>query len=115
MRAAKEEHMKRKCVILFLSFLIPVAAGALTAKPPQKEATDLWDLRWPSLPEVPAPKGEPEAIRSAYIFAARHPEVVSYLPCYCGCERQGHRSLHDCFVRQRRGSLVTQWDPMGFT
>src|SRR6202162_5910264 len=38
----------------------------------------------------------PEVVRAAYKFAAEHPEVMSYVPCFCGCERMGHRGNEDC-------------------
>jgi hypothetical protein len=56
----------------------------------------------------------PETIRAAYQFAAEHPEVLSYVPCFCGCERAGHRGNEDCFVRERdvNGDVVA-WDDHG--
>ena len=56
----------------------------------------------------------PEVIRAAYQFAAEHPEVLSYVPCFCGCERGGHRGNEDCFVRERdvNGDVVA-WDDHG--
>ena len=41
-------------------------------------------------------------VRAAYQFAAEHPEVLSYVPCFCGCERGGHRGNDDCFVKRAR-------------
>ena len=32
-----------------------------------------------------------------YELAAKIPGVVNQLPCYCYCERIGHKSLHTCF------------------
>jgi hypothetical protein len=57
-----------------------------------------------------------EVVRAAYKFAAEHPEVLSYVPCYCGCEHSGHRGNEDCFVtaRDAKGD-VTQWEPHGMT
>ena len=53
-------------------------------------------------------------IRTAYEFAARHPEVMKYVPCFCGCERSGHNDNHDCFVSARDASnKVTAWEPHG--
>src|ERR687892_28307 len=47
-------------------------------------------------------------------FAARHPEVLQYVPCYCGCENVGHKANHDCFVKTRAADgRVTQWDSHG--
>jgi hypothetical protein len=56
----------------------------------------------------------PEVVRAAYKFAAEHPEVLSYVPCFCGCERSGHRGNEDCFVKARdvNGDVV-QWEEHG--
>ena len=37
-------------------------------------------------------------IREAYSVAKEMPDVLAQQPCYCYCQRQGHRSLHDCFT-----------------
>jgi hypothetical protein len=53
-------------------------------------------------------------VQAAYVFAAEHPEVLSYVPCFCGCERGGHRGNHDCFVAARDSNGdVTAWEPHG--
>jgi len=74
----------------------------------------------PTRPPLPfdggPPVRPPEVIRAVYKFAAEHPEVLSYVPCYCGCERQGHRGNDDCFVTARNAKGdVTQWEPHGMT
>ena len=47
-------------------------------------------------------------------IAARHPEVLQYVPCYCGCERMGHNGNHECFVKSRKpNGTVTEWEPHG--
>lgn len=52
----------------------------------------------------------PETVRAAYEFAARRPEVLRYIPCFCGCERGGHRANEDCFVGSRDANgRVTEW------
>ena len=39
-------------------------------------------------------------LREAYQFAIDRPDVLMYLPCYCGCGLEaGHRSNLDCFVK----------------
>ena len=53
-------------------------------------------------------------IRVAYQFAAEHPEVMKFVPCFCGCERGGHKDNHDCFVSSRSAAgAVTGWEPHG--
>ena len=71
----------------------------------------------PPLPFDPEPPARPmDVVRDAYKFAAEHPEVLSYVPCYCGCERSGHRGNEDCFVTRRdaKGDVV-EWEPHGMT
>jgi|ERR1700676_2466558 len=38
------------------------------------------------------------SIREAYSVAKEIPGVLAQQPCYCYCQRQGHRSLLDCFT-----------------
>ncbi len=71
----------------------------------------------PPLPFDPEPPARPmDTVRAAYKFAAEHPEVLSYVPCYCGCEHSGHRGNEDCFVTRRddKGDVV-EWEPHGMT
>jgi hypothetical protein len=81
----------------------------------------------PVVPMKPAPPGplppvpfeqflaRPEAVvQSVYEFAARHPEVLQYVPCYCGCENLGHKGNHECFVKRRAADgRVLEWEPHG--
>lgn len=73
-----------------------------------------WDPAWPPLPNAGTPAQPIEQVRAMYAFAARHPEVLQYAPCYCGCESGGHQNVHDCFVKGSDASGKPQWDGMGF-
>jgi hypothetical protein len=71
-----------------------------------------------SLPPLPfqefAPPRPPDVVRAAYVFAAEHPEILSFVPCFCGCERSGHRGNEDCFVsRRNKDGDVVEWEPHG--
>ena len=73
------------------------------------------DADIPPLPVTPFPAARPmEIVRAVYVFAAKHPEVLSKMPCFCGCENRGHRHNDDCFVaaRDARGR-PTAWEPHG--
>ena len=51
-------------------------------------------------------------MKATYEFAGRHPEVMRFVPCFCGCERAGHKDNHDCYVAGRDAKgRVTAWDP----
>lgn len=70
------------------------------------------------LPPLPfqayAPPRPMDTVREVYRFAAEHPEVLSYVPCFCGCERGGHKGNDDCFVKTRNAQGdVTEWEPHG--
>jgi len=94
------------------------AATAAAQAPPQYAQPITRPAGTPHVPELqfPAyPTSRPqEVVRAAYQFAAEHPEVLSYVPCFCGCERAGHRGNEDCFVRERavNGDVIA-WDDHG--
>ena|SRR5438067_5958545 len=105
----------------------PAAAAApasdekpATSAPPDSDqwetrAPQLNDADIPPLPAVPFPAARPmEIVRAVYVFAARHPEVLSHVPCFCGCESRGHKHNDDCFVAQRDfKGRPTKWEPHG--
>ena len=69
----------------------------------------------PPLPLVPnmVPRA-PDVVRDAYTFAAHRPDVLEYVPCYCGCETAGHSGNADCFVASRHSDgSVREWDTHG--
>ena len=68
----------------------------------------------PPLPQVPyALPRSPEVVRAVYTFAARHPEVLHYVPCFCGCQRSGHRDNDDCFIKGRDAKGRPEWEAHG--
>ena len=86
--------------------------GGCSGRPSAKEdalvawpAADRWpEVFWRAAPEV----------QEAYRFAVAHPDALPFIPCYCGCVTQGHRSNRDCYVREVRGDGAVVLDPMGF-
>ena len=95
-------------------------APALPAEVPPPASALLGPHPQPNLPPLPfntePPARPPEFVRAAYRFAAEHPEVMGYVPCYCGCEHSGHRGGEDCFVTARNDKGdVTEWEPHGAT
>jgi len=96
----------------------PAATSAALQVPDRPIPTDLKPHPQENLPTLNFPgyatARPPEVVRAAYRFAAEHPEVMSYVPCFCGCERMGHRGNEDCFVKARdvNGDVV-QWEDHG--
>ena len=108
------------------SVLLAAACGSTSDSTPAPAATAPVTQRSgfevaPGLPTLPregiavAPRPV-ETVRAVYEFAASHPEVLDYIPCFCGCESAGHKSNEHCFVGARNGNgQVTQWDYHGLT
>jgi len=88
---------------------IEAMTKAVAALGPHKQA---------NLPPIPfrgyAPPRPPDVVTAAFVFAAEHPEVTSYIPCFCGCQQGGHKGNHDCFVRSRAANGdVIDWEEHG--
>jgi hypothetical protein len=94
-----------------------VAASQPAAEPAYAKFGPHHQANLPPLPFNPTPPARPpDVVNAAYKFAAEHPEVLAYAPCYCGCERSGHRGNDDCFVAARAANGdVTGWEPHGAT
>jgi hypothetical protein len=58
-----------------------------------------WDVR-PAYVD-----GNGAATSEAYAFALTRPDVLQYMPCYCGCVAMDHRSNLDCFLRPRQAGM----------
>lgn len=102
------------CVLILAGFAAIVISGRRDAEERRSQLVQ-WDPRWPPLPTPKRRIGTLEHIQQSYAFAARREDVVSYLPCYCGCARQGHTSLRSCFIKSRTADGKPVWDAMGFT
>lgn len=96
----------------------PQKASAASTSKPQGPGSKPTVARksTPPLPTVGfAPVRPMDIVRATYDFAAQHPEILSYVPCYCGCGSQGHRANDSCFVSRRdaKGNVL-EWDTHGF-
>jgi hypothetical protein len=91
--------MRRLALLVFLSALAMVAFAqgdhvpAYNTAPPQPGDV---------LPILPQDQRVGELFKTpyqvrAYQLAAKIPGVLNQMPCYCYCERIGHKSLHTCF------------------
>jgi len=107
--------------VLALATVVAISAEqTATAKPgakPSAAAKPAFVRKTaPPLPAMGfAPVRPMDVVRATYDFAAQHPEILSYVPCYCGCGADGHKHNESCFVARRdaKGN-VTEWDTHGF-
>lgn len=92
----------------------PSASAKATAGQAAKPATVRKTT--PPLPAMGfAPVRPMDIVRATYDFAAQHPEILSYVPCYCGCGADGHKHNESCFIARRdaKGNVL-EWDTHGF-
>jgi hypothetical protein len=90
----------------------PSTAATVASKPlaPHKQA-NLPPL--PFGPRDPLPRPN-QVVAAVFVFAAEHPEILTYVPCFCGCDHMGHKGNEDCFVKSRApNGDVVQWEPHG--
>src|SRR5262245_8916624 len=104
--------------MLIIGAVIAGAQGAAKTTPAQtaKPSTAARKVTAPPLPVMGfAPVRPMETIRATYDFAAQHPEILKFVPCYCGCGSEGHSSNESCFIARRdaRGNVL-EWDTHGY-
>lgn len=114
----------RRLLVFTVAITLAIGAGFVMAQtpakaPPNPAPTTAAQPARLSMPPIPNPgfaPGRPvDQARAVYVFAAEHPEILRFVPCYCGCESSGHPHNESCFVKRRdaRGN-VTEWDTHGY-
>lgn len=105
-------------VCLLTTVVLAAGQGAARSQAPARPATPAAKPRVsvPPLPNVGFAAVRPmDVVRATYDFAAQHPEILKYVPCYCGCGSQGHKANESCFVARRDANgNVLEWDTHGF-
>ena len=115
----------KKAFVIALVLGTAVAAGlwnvsaSATAAQQQSRTAKFGPHKQANFPPLPfGPRDPmvrpPQVVTQVFQFAAEHPEVLSYVPCFCGCDHMGHKGNDDCFVKQRAANGdVIAWEPHG--
>jgi uncharacterized protein with PCYCGC motif len=72
--------------------------------PTSEQASAIWDARPAFVRDA-----DPET-QTAYAFALARPDVLQWLPCYCGCAAMGHKSNLDCFFQRQQAGPRTGFE-----
>ncbi len=99
----------------------PAALPAATVEAPVEAPVPIGAVTMPTAGEVTATwKSRPDYVRSlpdkwqsAYAFALARPDVLQWIPCYCGCDGLGHGSNLNCFFQARDGRNSFTFDEHG--
>jgi len=84
----------RKKSLLILAVLILLGGSFGCASAPVSHALMLAPLDQMSM----AVQAAPAATQQSYRFAAANADVLRHIPCYCGCNKLGHKSNYDCYI-----------------
>jgi hypothetical protein len=57
----------------------------------------------------------PPEVRDAYRFALSNRDTLQYIPCYCGCGADGHRSNYDCYIQEIQPDGTATFSDHAFT
>jgi hypothetical protein len=101
-------------VALFSSLVSLSLISAGCASTTGQHAAD--PLRLASMADMPANvQTAPVSVQEAYRFAAANPDVLTHIPCYCGCGSIGHTSNYACYVSGKNddGSLAFDEHALG--
>jgi len=86
----------RKIALPALIFLLAVAVAGCSNS---GDKSSRHDLNMASLDEMPAEvKSAPLVVQEAYQFSVANPDLMTHIPCYCGCGDMGHTSNYACYV-----------------
>jgi hypothetical protein len=50
------------------------------------------------------------ATSEAYAYALTRPDLLQYMPCYCGCVAMDHRNNTDCYLKPRENGMPVVFD-----
>lgn len=107
---------RRGVVRPILMAVLVVLVAALAACGPETVQPAAQDVQLAPVSQLSAQvRSAPPVVQEAYRFAIANPDVLSNMPCYCGCGNMGHMSNLDCFVQEVKpdGSIVFDYHAFG--
>lgn len=104
----KTINSSKKLHWLSASLIFVLLAALVSGCSTQSNQADMSAMNMAPLASIPADVQQaPVSVQQAYRFAAANPEVLSQIPCYCGCGPIGHTSNYSCYISAQNtdGSL----------
>ena len=91
-------------VVLFLTL-------ALAGCGSESQNSSGHEVKMASLEGMPAEvHNAPKVVQEAYQFAVANPDMMTHIPCYCGCGDMGHTSNYACYVSGQGPDGELQYD-----
>jgi hypothetical protein len=96
-------------VCLLLALTLGASACGSPAAPAGQELTLAPESALPDFAQDAPPQ-----VQEAYRFAIANPDVLTYIPCYCGCGAMGHHSNLQCYIKETRADGSIEFDNHAF-
>jgi hypothetical protein len=102
--------MKRlSSILIIIVALAVIAAGCGTQK-----ANVTFNKKNQPLPDYVL--NSSSKVQETYIMASNYTNVLSQVPCFCGCAADGHKSNLNCFIgKMGPNNTVEAWDQHGIS
>jgi len=99
-RPLMEEHGLKFSVVSKLTSLLVISPIFLLALAGcNRSSAGQCNLAMASMDGMPdGVKSAPTVVQQAYQYAAANPDMMTQIPCYCGCGDIGHTSNYACYV-----------------
>lgn len=102
--------MRRKSSLFVLHTLI-ISASLLASCASSSSASKNHKYAMADMAGMPAEvQNSPVTVQQAYQFAAANPDILTKIPCYCGCAAVGHTSNYDCYIDEVDGQGQITYD-----
>ena len=82
--------------------LLAAGCGGGSSAPPLNMA--------PASQLPPELRSAPASVQEAYRFAIANQELLSQIPCFCGCGAVGHKSNLSCYLVEDGAPGILQYD-----
>jgi hypothetical protein len=104
---------RNRFFLISLTILILLTAAGCGGTGTQGKEADIQMASMAGMPEEV--QAAPMTVQQAYQFAAANPDIMSQIPCYCGCGSMGHTSNYACYVAGKNtdGSLAFDTHALG--
>ncbi len=105
--AASSAFPVAKVLIIVAATTLSLVAGVFVWFLTRDGSSDIVAKTSAKLPSFAYDQSAPKNAPKAYQFAIDRPDLLSQVPCYCGCGQDaGHKSNLDCFIKERNGDKV---------
>ena len=102
---------KQNTTLLMTLALVSLLSVLLSACGGEPAGAAASDVRMASLEGAPAEVlAAPVQVQQAYQFAIANPDLMTQIPCYCGCGDMGHTSNYACYVGGQNFDGSLQYD-----